>query len=108
MTDDLVEKVHENIGETRRFTTSELSFEFLRISRSLLHEIVKKKLAYHKFCLRWVPKLSTEERKKQQIAVSLTFLEVYNKDGDSLLDRVATLWMRHGYNVSIMGTKNSQ
>lgn len=43
VTDDLVEKIHENIEETRRFTTSELSFEFLRISRSLLHEIVKKK-----------------------------------------------------------------
>lgn len=42
-TDDLVEKVHENIGENRCFTTLELSFEFLRISRSLLHEIVKKK-----------------------------------------------------------------
>jgi len=63
-----------------------------------LHEIVTEKLGYHKFCARWVPKLLSEDHKKQRITSSLTFLEAYEKNGDSLLDRVVTgdeTWVKH-------------
>ena len=97
LTDELVAKINEKIHENRRFTITEFLLEFPQISRSLLHEIVKEKLGYHKFCVRWVPKLS-EDHKKQRMASSLTFLEAYVQDGDSLLDRVVTgdeTWEKH-------------
>jgi hypothetical protein len=37
-----------------------------------------------------VPKLLSEDHKKQLMAAPLTFLEDYEKDGDSFLDRVVT------------------
>ena len=98
VTDELVVKINEKIHENCRFTITEFSLEFPRISRSLLHEILKEKLGYHKFCARWVPKILSEDHKKQRMAASLTFLEAYEKDGDSLLDRVVTedeTWVKH-------------
>ena len=98
VTDELGAKINEKIHENRRFTITEFSLEFPQISRSLLHEIVTEKLGYHKFCARWVPKLLSEDHKKQRMAASLTFLEAYEKDGDPILDRVATgdeTWVKH-------------
>ena len=98
VTDELVAKIKEKIRENCRFTITEFSLEFPQISRSLLHEIVTEKLGYHKFCARWVPKLLSEDHKKQRMAASLTFLEAYEKDGDSILDRVVTgdeTWVKH-------------
>ena len=57
VTDELVANINIKIHENRRFTITEFSLEFPRISRSLLHEIVTEKLGYHKFCARWVWKL---------------------------------------------------
>jgi len=74
VTDELVAKINEKINENRRFTITEFSLEFPLISRSLLHDIVTKKLGYHKFCARWVPKLLSEDHKKQRMEASLTFL----------------------------------
>jgi len=98
VTDELVAKINENIHENRRFTITEFSLEFPQISQSLLHEIVTEKLGYHKFCARWVPKLLSEDHKKQRMAASLTFLEAYEKNGDSLLNHVVTgdeTWVKH-------------
>ena len=81
VTDELVAKINEKIHENRRFTITEFSLEFPQISRSLLHEIVTEKLGYSKFCARWIPKLLSEDYKKQRMAASLTFLEAYEKDG---------------------------
>ena len=90
MTDELVVKINNKIREVRRFTITELSFEFPLISQSLLHKVVTQKLGYHKFCARWVPKILSEGHKTQRMAPSLNFLEAYNKDSDSLLDRIVT------------------
>lgn len=98
VTDELVAKVDEKIQESRRLTMTELSFSFPQISRSLLHEIVTQNLGYHKFCARWIPKILTENHKNQRMAASLTFLDSYEKDGDSLLDRIVTgdeTWVKH-------------
>jgi len=96
--DELVAKINEKFHEKRRFTIKEFSLEFPQISRSLLHEIVTEKLGYLKFCARWVPKLLSEDHKKQCKSASLTFLEAYEKDVDSLLDRFVTgdeSWVKH-------------
>ena len=90
VTDELVAKINEKIHGNHPFTITEFSLQFPQISRSLLHETVTEKLGYHKFCARCVPKLLTEDHKKQRMA--------YEKDGDSLLDRVVTgdeTWVKH-------------
>jgi hypothetical protein len=70
--DDLVRKVNERVRDNRRFTVSGLSLHFPQISRTLLHDIVSSYLDYRKVCV--VPKMLTEEHKKQCVACGLTFL----------------------------------
>ena len=84
LTDKLVEKNNKKIRENRRFTITELSHEFPQISCSLLHEAVTIKLGYHKFCAQWVPKVLRGMHRNQRMASALSFLETYNKVGDSL------------------------
>lgn len=98
VTDELLAKVDEKIRENRRFTITELSLSFPQVSRTLLFEIVTQKLRYHKFCARWVPKLFTDHHKGQRMGAALTFLEAYDRHGDSLLDRMVTgdeTWVKH-------------
>jgi hypothetical protein len=45
--------------ETRRFTISEISYEFPQISRTGLYETITIRISYHKFYARWVPKILT-------------------------------------------------
>ena len=56
ITDDLVENVNTTIRGNRRFSISELSLEFPRVSRSVIYDIVSEKLGYKKLYARWVPK----------------------------------------------------
>jgi hypothetical protein len=98
VTDDLVAKVDEKVRESRRFTITELALCFPQVSRTLLFEIVTKKLGYHKFCARWVPKMLTDRHKEQRMGAALTFLEAYHDHGDALLDRIVTgdeTWVKH-------------
>lgn len=95
VTDELVASVNEMIRSNRRFTITELSLCFPQISRTVVYEIVTQKLGYHKFCARWVPKILTEQHKVQRMAASLTFLDSYDKEGDSFLDRIHTVPILH-------------
>lgn len=98
VTDELVMKINDKIREDRRFTITELLKHFPQISRSLVHEIVAEKLGYHKFCARWIPKILTEDHKKQRLAAALTFLEDYDKNGNKVIDRIVTgdeTWVKH-------------
>jgi hypothetical protein len=72
VSDDLVQSV-QKICEIRRFTISELSYEFPQISRTLLYDIIIGRLDYHKFCERWVLKMLTGPPKTQRMASALTF-----------------------------------
>jgi hypothetical protein len=40
-------------SEKRRFTISELLYEFPQVLRTFLYEIITVRLGYHKFCTRW-------------------------------------------------------
>jgi len=65
--DDLVRKVNGRVRDDRRFTVSELSLHFPQISKTLLYDTVCSHLGYQKMCARWVPKMLTEEHKKQRV-----------------------------------------
>jgi hypothetical protein len=84
VSDDLVQSVDQNICERQRFTISELLCEFPQISSTLLHEIITVRLGYHKFFTRRVPKMLSGAHKMQGMALALTFLERYHKEGEFL------------------------
>jgi ethanolamine ammonia-lyase large subunit len=48
MSDGMVQSVDQKLCETRCFTISALSREFPQISRTVLYEIIKVKVGYHK------------------------------------------------------------
>jgi hypothetical protein len=55
-----------------------------------LYETVTKKLGYHKFCARWVPKMLTDVHKTQRMASALMFLQRYHDEGNKFLDKIVT------------------
>jgi transposase len=61
---NLVQKVELNIRAYRRVTINELHEMIPEVSKSLVHEIVKEKLDYHKLHAWWVPKMLSENHKK--------------------------------------------
>ncbi|XP_015904956.1 mariner Mos1 transposase [Parasteatoda tepidariorum] len=90
VTDELVHAVEEKLKQNRKFTISALVTEFPQISRSLIHEIVTEKLKFRELCSRWVPKILTEQHKKQRMGSALQFLTRYNEDADDFLSRIVT------------------
>jgi len=88
--DNLAQKVNERVRDDRRFTISDLSLNFPQISRTLLYDFVRSHLGYRKVCARWVPKMLTEEHKKQSAECALTFLMRYHKEGDGMLSHIVT------------------
>ena len=59
-----------------------------------LYDIVSSR----KVCARWVPKMLTEEHKKQRVACVLTFLMRYHKEGEGMLSHIVTggeIWVSH-------------
>ncbi|CAL1268640.1 unnamed protein product [Larinioides sclopetarius] len=90
VTDELVHAIEEKVKQNCKFTISALAMEFPQISRSPIHEIVTEKLKFRNFCSRWVPKILTEQHKKQRMGSALQFLTRYNEDGDDFLSRIVT------------------
>jgi len=93
-----VHKLNERVRDDRRFTISDLSLHYPQISRTLLYDIVSSHLGYWKVCARWVPKMLTEEHKKQRVACASTFLMRYHKEGDGILSHIVTgdkTWVSH-------------
>ena len=88
VTDELVQHVDKVVRQRRRFTVSELSLEFPQVCRTVVYEIVTKKLGYHKFCARWVPKMLTDVHKTQRMASAL--LQHYHDEGGEFHDKIVT------------------
>jgi len=93
--DDLLRKV-DRVRDDRRFTISVCPCTFLRFQG--LYDIVSSHLGYRKVCARWMPKMLTEEHKKQRVACALTFLMRYHNEGDGMLSHTVTgdeTWVSH-------------
>ncbi len=54
-----------------------------------LHEIVIEKLGYHKFCVRWIPKLFTTIHKTNRMSSVIDFLSRYHFE-EEFLERIVT------------------
>jgi hypothetical protein len=62
-TDEIIQKIYENICADRCLTNDE-HHHCPEVSRTILHETVTKRLGYRKLFVRWVPKMLTDDHKK--------------------------------------------
>jgi len=63
--------------------------EKLQILKSLLHRIISV-LGYQKCSARWVPKMLTEDHKRQRIESFHEIFELYVEEGAVFLDSIVT------------------
>lgn len=96
VSDNLQEQVESELREDRRVTVRELE-EKLQIPKSSIHRIISD-LGYRKCSARWVPKMLTEDHKRQRIESSREVLELYAEEGAVFLDSIVTgdeTWVYH-------------
>ncbi|XP_029639573.1 protein GVQW3-like [Octopus sinensis] len=60
-----VAKVEQILCENRRISLDDLRILVPGVSRSTIHRVVCEKLQYRKVCARWVPRMLTEDHKRQ-------------------------------------------
>jgi transposase len=70
VTDEIIQKINENIHADRRLIISGLHQQCPAVSRTVLHEIVTKRLGYWKLCVHWVLKMLTDDHKKNRMAAA--------------------------------------
>ncbi|KAL4134938.1 hypothetical protein QTP88_006618 [Uroleucon formosanum] len=96
VSDNLREQVESELREDRRVTVRELE-EKLQIPKSSLYRIISD-LGYRKCSARWVPKMLTEDHKRQRIESSREVLELYAEERAVFLDSIVTgdeTWVYH-------------
>jgi histone-lysine N-methyltransferase SETMAR len=98
ISDELVQKIEEQLRNDRRVTLDDLHEEFPDISRSLLGNIVSEKLGYKKLCARWVPRMLTPEHQQNRVTAAREFLDRFAQEGEAFLDSIVTgdeTWVCH-------------
>ncbi len=95
-----VQQIRDLLYEDHRMTISELCFRLQapECARTSVFRIVHDVLGFRKLSARWVPRLLTEEHRKQRLGAALTFLTAYNEEGESLISRIITgdeSWVHH-------------
>jgi len=88
---DLIQKSEENVRADRRLMINKRHEVFLEVSKSLVHEIGKERLDYHKLCAWRLPKMLTEIHKTNWMgAASHALLRRWWWMPDSLVTGVET------------------
>ncbi|XP_064479391.1 histone-lysine N-methyltransferase SETMAR-like [Ornithodoros turicata] len=90
ISDETVTKVEQAMREDRRVTLDDLNILVPEVSRSTIHRVLTKKLQYRKVCARWVPRMLTEDHKRQRVDSSREFLRTFAEEKDNLLDSIVT------------------
>jgi len=86
----------EIIKEDRRVTLDAIATKF-GIGHNAVQEMIGS-LGYRKICVRWVPRLLTEDHKVQRKAITSEMLPRYRDEGDDLLLSIVTgdeSWFHH-------------
>jgi len=84
----LKEQIERELREDRRVTVRDLKQRF-ELSKSTIQRFFND-MGYHKCCARWVPKMLTEDHKRQRIETSREFLSRYAEQGEDFLDSIVT------------------
>jgi len=91
-----MERVDEIIQDDRRVTVDTI-VQTLGIGHNAVQEMIES-LGSRKVCVRWVPRLLTEDHKVQQKAITSELLQRYRHEGDDFLLRIVTgdeSWFHH-------------
>ena len=92
-----IEKVHKLVIENRRISLYELE-EATGISYGSIHNILHDELHMSKVCVRWVPKMLSDDMKQSRVTISGAMLTRYNTNPDDFHFRVVTCdetWLYH-------------
>jgi hypothetical protein len=73
ISDETVAKVEDTMRNDRRITLDELFLLVPDVSRSTIHRILVEKFEYRKVCEIWVPRMLTEDHKRQRVDSSRDF-----------------------------------
>lgn len=67
VSDETIAKVEAEMLKDRRVTVRELCEMIPDVSKTTIHKILTDDLGYAKVCARWVPKMLTEDHKRQRV-----------------------------------------
>ncbi len=98
-TKENIARVRELLDEDRRYTLDEIRYRMpLDVSRTTISRIIRDELGFRKLSARWVPRLLTDDHKRQRLEAAQAFFKLYRKEKDSLYDRIVTgdeTWIHH-------------
>jgi histone-lysine N-methyltransferase SETMAR len=96
-TPETVERVQEIVISDRRLTLEQIAAT-VRISESTVRNIIVNVLGMKKISARWVPRMLTDENKRQRLDTSTELLALYKQDPSNFLARLVTqdeTWVHH-------------
>jgi hypothetical protein len=89
-TSDFVKnEVCDVIDGDRRLTVREVADKCV-ISKTTVHELLVQELHMNRICVRWVPRLLSEENMTNRTKASRQFLRKFSQSGIGFLDRIIT------------------
>ena len=98
ISDEFLQEIEGEISASRGVTIRELDHIIPEASNTTIHEAVREKLGYRKWCARWVPKMLKDDHKKKRMGSALKFLTRYVQEGDEFMDSIVTgqeTWVYH-------------
>ena len=84
-----IDRVREKLDEDRRLTVEQLALA-LGMPTSTVHVIISEHLGMHRIVARWVPKLLSDQQKRDRVSLSRDCLARYNTDPAGFLSRIVT------------------
>lgn len=97
MTQENIRIVGRLLEDDRRITVAEIASE-VGISYGSAQAIITDNLEYRKVSARWVPRLLTEDQKRQRLEMCKRLLIRYEAEGEAFLHRIITCdetWVHH-------------
>ncbi len=89
--EDNIKRVKQLLKEDSRLTLTEMAERMpIECGRSSIRVILHDVLGYRKLSARWIPRLLTDDHKRQRMGAALQFLTFYNEVGPELLLCVVT------------------
>jgi len=101
-----VQQVRNLLEEDRRMSIPEICLQLQSpdCSRSSVWRIIHDVLQFCKLASRWVPRLLTDDHKKNRMAAALKFLMQYSCEGVSMLDQIV---MKPGFIIQRQNQKKA-
>lgn len=89
-TPEMIDKIHDMVLNDRRIKVREI-VEATGVSQGTVFSILHEKLGVKKVSARWVPRLLSEENKRNRVVDSKAVLALYRRNPDEFLRRYITV-----------------